>query len=70
MEVVNGKEVGRPANYIIKEIKDIREYMRESNIDIDTFTYSDLQNEDNDVLTEEKFKAILRQKGMDSSDEE
>lgn len=70
MEVVNGKEVGRPANYIIKEIKDIREYMRESNIDIDTFTYSDLLNEDDDVLTEEKFKAILRQKGMDSSDEE
>jgi protein phosphatase 1 regulatory subunit 7 len=42
LEVVNAKEVGKPANYIIKQIRDIREYMREIDMDVDNFTYSDL----------------------------
>ena len=59
LELVNGREVGKPAQYLIKEIKEIREEMQKMDIDIDKITYSDLQNEDNDILTEEKFKAIL-----------
>ena len=49
---------------------DIKNYMTELNVDIDNFQFSDLMYEDNDILTEEKFKAILKQKGMDSTDEE
>ncbi len=44
--------------------------MAELNIDVDNFTFSDLQDVDTEIITEEKFKAILREKGMDSSDEE
>lgn len=39
-------------------------------MNIDDITFSDLNGDGNDILTEEKFKAILRQKGMDSSEDD
>jgi hypothetical protein len=40
--LVNGREVAKPATYIIKEIKGIIEEMKEMDIDVDKITYSDL----------------------------
>ena len=59
IELINGKEVGKPGNYIIKEIKNIREELDKEEIDLDKYTFVDL-NDEVDIVTEEKFKAILR----------
>lgn len=60
--------MGKPANFRIKEIKELREELKDMNIDEITFT--DLDGNEDDIVTAEKLKAILRQKGMDSSDDE
>lgn len=67
LEVVNEKEVAKPAANLMKELKQLREQL--SDEQLDQFTFSDLKNDESDIIPYEKLKAIMHLKGMDDKDQ-
>ncbi|CAK90145.1 unnamed protein product (macronuclear) [Paramecium tetraurelia] len=69
LELINGREVGKPGQYIKQEVIALKEKLQELDIDVNNYHMSDLDNEEG-IVTEERLKAILRVQGFQDDEDE
>ncbi|CAD8097280.1 unnamed protein product [Paramecium sonneborni] len=69
LELINGREVGKPGQYLKQEVLALKEKLQELEIDVNNYHMSDLDNEDG-IVTEERLKAILRVQGFQDDEDE
>ncbi|CAK88466.1 unnamed protein product (macronuclear) [Paramecium tetraurelia] len=69
LELINGREVGKPGQYIKQEVLALKEKLQELDIDVNNYHMSDLDSEEG-IVTEERLKAILRVQGFQDEEDE
>ncbi|CAD8088768.1 unnamed protein product [Paramecium primaurelia] len=69
LELINGREVGKPGQYVKQEVLALKEKLQELDIDVNNYHMSDLDNEEG-IVTEERLKAILRVQGFQDDEQE
>ncbi|CAD8173578.1 unnamed protein product [Paramecium octaurelia] len=69
LELINGREVGKPGQYLKQEVLALKEKLQELDIDVNNYHMSDLDIEEG-IVTEERLKAILRVQGFQDEEDE
>ncbi|CAD8086912.1 unnamed protein product [Paramecium primaurelia] len=69
LELINGREVGKPGQYLKQEVLALKEKLQELDIDVNNYHMSDLDNEEG-IVTEERLKAILRVQGFQDDEDD